>query len=69
MINDEEGKEMEYLIRRELEELLMDMEDHRIDPMVKKAMKDRYQTIFNLYRRIASREECMKYMPRRTGDQ
>ncbi|WP_090241409.1 hypothetical protein [Lentibacillus halodurans] len=69
LINDQEQKEMEYLIKRELEELLMDMEDHRIDQMVKSAMKERYQTIFNLYRRIASREECMKYMPKRTGGQ
>jgi len=69
LINDEEQKEMEYLIKRELEELLMDMDDHRIDQMVKTSMKARYQTIFNLYRRIASKEDCMKYMPKRTGDQ
>ncbi|WP_010529096.1 hypothetical protein [Lentibacillus jeotgali] len=69
LINNEEQREMEYLIKRELEELLMDMEDHRIDQMVKSSMKDRYQTVFNLYRRIASKENCMKYMPKRTGNQ
>ncbi|GGJ98668.1 hypothetical protein GCM10007063_21180 [Lentibacillus kapialis] len=69
LINDEEQREMEYLIKRELEELLMDMEDYRIDQIVKNSMKERYQTVFNLYRRIASKEECIKYMPRRTGNQ
>ncbi|TFJ91737.1 hypothetical protein [Lentibacillus salicampi] len=69
LINNEEQKEMEYLIKRELEELLMDMEDHRIDEMVKTSMRARYQTIFNLYRRIASKEECIKYMPKRIGNQ
>ncbi|WP_090087203.1 hypothetical protein [Lentibacillus persicus] len=69
MVNDQEQKEMEYMIKRELEELLLDLEDNRIDQMVKSAMKERYYTIFNLYRRFASAEECMKYMPRRTGGQ
>lgn len=69
LINDVEQKEMEYLLKRELEELLMDLEDHRIDHMVKRAMKERYQTLFNLFRRVASEQECIKYMPRRTENQ
>ncbi|GAA0597310.1 hypothetical protein GCM10009001_11900 [Virgibacillus siamensis] len=69
LINDVEQKEMEYLLKRELEELLMDLEDHRIDQMVKRAMRDRYQTLFNLFRRVASEQECIKYMPRRTENQ
>ncbi|RYG72824.1 hypothetical protein EU245_09225 [Lentibacillus lipolyticus] len=69
LINDKEQKEMEYVIKRELEELLMDMEDSRIDAMVKDAMRERYQTMFNLYRRVASEQECMKYIPKRSGNQ
>ncbi|GAA0434693.1 hypothetical protein GCM10008983_09120 [Lentibacillus halophilus] len=69
LISNVEQKEMEYLIKRELEELLMDMEDSRIDTVVKKSIKERYQTIFNLYRRVASQQECLKYIPKRTYNQ
>ncbi|WP_188456413.1 hypothetical protein [Virgibacillus oceani] len=69
LINDMEQKEMEYLLRRELEELLMDLEDHRIDHMVKRAMRERYRTLFQLFRRVADEKECLKYMPKRTKNQ
>lgn len=68
LIKDVEHKELEYLLRRELEELTMDLEDHRIDQMVKHAMHERYAVLFNLFRRFASNQECMKYMPRHTGN-
>ncbi|MEN1970655.1 hypothetical protein WMZ97_21760 [Lentibacillus sp. N15] len=66
LINDIEQKEMEYLLKRELEELLMDLEDHRIDHLVKRAMRERYQILFQLFRRVASEQECLKYIPKRT---
>ncbi|WP_164671113.1 hypothetical protein [Virgibacillus doumboii] len=69
LIKDVEQKEMEYLLKRELEELLMDLEDHRIDQMVKHAMRERYSVLFNLFRRFASEQECMKYMPKRIGNE
>lgn len=69
LINEVDQKEMEYLLKRELEELLMDLEDPRIDQMVKRAMKERYKTLFNLFRRLASEQECMKYIPKRTENQ
>ncbi|MFC3040876.1 hypothetical protein ACFOGI_11510 [Virgibacillus xinjiangensis] len=65
LVNDMEQKEIEYLLKRELEELLMDLEDHRIDQMVKRAMRERYQLLFQLFRRVASEQECIKYMPKR----
>lgn len=68
LINDMEQKEMEYLLKRELEELLMDLEDNRIDHVVKRAMRERYQLLFQLFRRVASEQECLKYMPKRTKD-
>lgn len=69
LINDNEQNEMEYLLKRELEELLLDLEDHRIDHMVKKAMRERYRVIFQLLRRVASDRECAKYIPKRTKNQ
>ncbi|MFC4025589.1 hypothetical protein ACFOUV_17565 [Oceanobacillus longus] len=65
LINEMEQKEIEYLLKRELEELLMDLEDSRIDHMVKRAMRERYRTLFQLLRRVASEQDCMKYIPKR----
>jgi len=66
LINDMEQKEMEYVLKRELEELLMDLEDHRIEHMVKRAMRERYQILFQLFRRVADEQECMKYILKKT---
>ncbi|HLR41398.1 MAG TPA: hypothetical protein VK091_06950 [Virgibacillus sp.] len=66
LINDMEQKEMEYVLKRELEELLMDLDDHRIEHMVKRAMRERYQILFQLFRRVADEQECMKYILKKT---
>ncbi|AUJ24252.1 hypothetical protein CAI16_17430 [Virgibacillus dokdonensis] len=66
LINNIEQRELEYLIRRELEELLMDLEDSRIDKIVKDSMRERYQMLFQLFRRVANEKECLKYMPKKT---
>jgi hypothetical protein len=65
LINEMEQKELEYLIKRELEELLLDLDDSRIDPLVKKSMKDRYHKLFQLLLRVANKEDCLRYMPAR----
>jgi hypothetical protein len=69
LINDMEQKEIEYLLKRELDELLMDLEDQRIDHIVKRAMRERYHVLFQLFRRVASDKECIKYMPKRSNNQ
>lgn len=68
LVNEMEQKEMEYLIKRELEEILLDLDDNRIDQMVKSAMRERYRLLFQLLRRVASEQECMKYIPKRKGN-
>lgn len=62
MINDKEVKEMEYLIKREMDEILYDLRDDRIDHIVKRAMEERYKILFTLFRRVASPNECLKYI-------
>lgn len=62
LVSELEINEMEYLVKRELEELLMDFEDERIENIVKEAMQKRYKVLFNLFRKIASEEECSKYI-------
>lgn len=64
LVNEMEQKEIEYLIKRELEELLLDLDDSRIDQMIKRAMRERYRLLFQLLRRVATEQECMKYMPK-----
>ncbi|MGM8216126.1 hypothetical protein ACLIA0_11185 [Bacillaceae bacterium W0354] len=63
MISEQEQKELEYLLRREMDELLYDFNYQGMDPQVKKAIKERYTTLFNLYKRFASHSECLHYTP------
>jgi hypothetical protein len=65
LINEKEIKEMEYLIKREMDEILYDLKDERIDKMVKSAMDERYTVLFTLFRRVAPPNECFKYMKRK----
>ncbi|RXJ03084.1 hypothetical protein DS745_04785 [Anaerobacillus alkaliphilus] len=62
MLNNKETQEIEYMLKRELEELLLDLTDSRIDGIVKRAMEERYKIIFGLYKRFASPKECYKYI-------
>lgn len=62
LINYQEQKEIEYLLKREMEEILMDLDDYRIDPIVKEAMTERYQTLFQLFKRVAPKDEYLKYL-------
>lgn len=65
LMNEKEAKEIEYLIKREMDEILYDLRDERIDGIVKRAMDERYSILFALYKRVASPNECLKYMRRR----
>ncbi|WP_138420140.1 hypothetical protein [Aquibacillus sediminis] len=65
LMNEMEKKEVEYLIKRELEDLLLDLNDNRIDHMVKRAMDERYRLLFQLFRRVASEDECLRYIPKK----
>ncbi|MBL4954615.1 hypothetical protein RCG24_15625 [Neobacillus sp. OS1-32] len=62
LINEKEVKEMEYLLKREMDEILFDLGDDRIDHIVKRAMEERYKVLFALFRRVASPHECIKYI-------
>ncbi|WP_053364809.1 hypothetical protein [Bacillus sp. FJAT-27245] len=62
LVNGKEVKELEYLLKREMEEILFDLDDERIDHIAKRAMEERYKILFMLFRRIAPPAECMIYM-------
>jgi hypothetical protein len=61
LINEKEVKEVEYLIKREMDEILFDLKDNRIDQVVKRAMEERYKILFSLFKRVAPAKECLKY--------
>lgn len=63
LINEKETKELEYLVKREMDEILFDLKDERIDHIVKRSMKERYKILFSLFKRVAPPKECLKYMP------
>ena len=62
LVNKREINEMEYLLKREMEEILFDLNDSRIDREVKAVMEERYQVLFNFFKRFASEKECSKYL-------
>lgn len=62
LLNTREVKEIEYLLKRELDEILLDLQDERIDKAVKKAMVERYKSIYSLFKRIASPSDCLSYI-------
>ena len=61
LINDREQKEMQYLIKREMDEILFDLNDERIDHIVKRAMEERYKILFSLFKRVASQDDILRY--------
>jgi hypothetical protein len=69
LFSTKECQELEYMLRRELEELMLDLGDHRIDGVVKAAMEDRYTTVFRMYARLATPKELSKYVRNRNKSQ
>ena len=62
MINNKEKEELIYVLKREMDELLFDLEDERISLIVKKGMMERYEILFSLFKRLATPEECFSYI-------
>ncbi|MCP1121991.1 hypothetical protein CN326_16230 [Bacillus sp. AFS018417] len=65
LITEQEQKELEYVLKRELDELLFDFADKRIHRIVKKTMEERYKLLFTVFTRIAPPEDCTRYMRKR----
>ena len=62
LLKDIELKEIQYLLKREMDEILFDLRDERIDLLVKNAMEERYKVLFTLFKRVAAPNDCMKYL-------
>jgi hypothetical protein len=57
-----EVQELEYLVKKELKELLLDIEDSRLNQVVRRAMEERYQLLFRILKRFSSPNDCLKYL-------
>ncbi|WP_026693521.1 hypothetical protein [Peribacillus kribbensis] len=62
LVTEKEIREMEYLIKREMDEILFDLSDSRIELIVKRSMEERYKILFKLFKRVAPPKECLLYM-------
>ncbi|MDY7220758.1 hypothetical protein [Halalkalibacterium halodurans] len=65
LFNEKEAQEIEYLLKREMEELLLDLSDPRIDEVVKRAMEEKYRIVYGIYKRFVPPNERMRYMLKR----
>ncbi|MWV47411.1 hypothetical protein GRF59_27880 [Paenibacillus sp. HJL G12] len=61
LFNDKECKELDYVLRKELDEMLFDLSDQRLDLEVRNAIASRYRTVFRMYARFAPHKELSKY--------
>ncbi|MCM3342399.1 hypothetical protein M3650_28185 [Paenibacillus sp. MER TA 81-3] len=61
LFNERECKELSYMLRKELDEMLLDLSDNRLDAEVRQAISKRYRTVFRMYARIASPKELSRY--------
>ncbi|XEC94583.1 hypothetical protein AB6A23_25380 [Paenibacillus tarimensis] len=61
LFNDKECKELDYVLRKELDEMLLDLNDARMDGEIKHAIAKRYKVIFRMYARIATPKELSHY--------
>ncbi|MEB3103485.1 hypothetical protein [Ferviditalea candida] len=66
LYNDRECRELNYMLRKELDEMLLELNDSRIDGEIRKAIEMRYTVIFRMYARLASSKELSKYARSRT---
>lgn len=61
LFSDKECRELDYMLRKELDEMLLDLRDNRIDETMRKAIASRYKIIFRMYARLASPKELSRY--------
>ncbi|MCA1028684.1 hypothetical protein LCM23_21690 [Cytobacillus kochii] len=61
LLNGKEQQEIEYLLKREMDEILFDLEDERIADVVKVAMKEKYEILLSLFKRVVPADEYVHY--------
>lgn len=65
LFNQRECKELGYLLRKELDEMLYDLKDNRLESEVRSAIEARYKVVFRMYARLASPKDLSRYVRNR----
>ena len=61
LLTDKECKELSYMLRKELDEMLIDLSDRRLDGPIREAIMNRYKVVFRMFARMASPKELSRY--------
>lgn len=61
IFTDKECRELGYMLRKELDEMLMDIGDRKLEGPVREAIVNRYKIIFRIYARMASPRDLSRY--------
>lgn len=61
IIDEKEKLELIYVIKRELEEILFDLEDERISNVLKKSMLERFNILISMLQRITVEKDWRYY--------
>jgi hypothetical protein len=64
LFEDREAHELEYLLKKEMEELSAEIEEPDLNHLVKRVMEERYRLLFTIYKRFAPEQECIRYLRR-----
>lgn len=61
VVHEKELLELQYLLKREMEEILLDLNDERIERVIKRAMKERYRILFKLLTKVAPQSKYAQF--------
>jgi hypothetical protein len=61
LFNARECRELDHVLKKELDEMLFELNDKRIGSDIKVAIESRYKVIFRMYARLASPKEISRY--------
>lgn len=61
LFNERECRELDFLLRKELDEMLFDLKDKKLGKDVRAAIEMRYKIVFRMYARVASPKEISRY--------
>jgi hypothetical protein len=62
LLNERECRELDYVLRKELDEMQMDLRDSHLDQDMKFAIERRYKVIFRMFARLASPNDLSRYV-------
>lgn len=59
LFNEKECKELDYVLRKELDEMLLDLSDQRLDQNIRHAIANRYKNSISYVRTFCSSERAV----------